>query len=211
MLLKYKKLFIILGVSVILILLFSYKFLFNENRAEVASFTNSKLENQLKKSRESFKRDKEIKSELNNYKILFVGDTMLARSIGEGIKNGENPFVYVQDEFDNHDLVVANLETVISEPGEGKRNTQKLYTFNAPVESLSVLKSSGVEVVSLANNHTMDYGSSGLINMIGLLEVEEIEYFGAGENQDKAFEPRFIQLNGIEIAFIGVNDGSMLY
>ncbi len=156
-------------------------------------------------------RDKQIQSKFNSYKILFVGDTMLARSIGEGIESGQNPFEYIQSEFDKHDLVVANLETVVSEPGIGNRNAQKLYTFNAPVESLSVLKDSGIEVVSLANNHTMDYGTLGLKNMMSLLEEEEIRYFGVGLDQEDAFKPEFVQLNGIEIAFVGINNVELYY
>ncbi|MCA9387078.1 CapA family protein [Candidatus Dojkabacteria bacterium] len=142
----------------------------------------------------------------NEIKIFVSGDTMLAEQVGEYIVNeGINPFQEMLRHYERGDYIVLNLETNISTPGVGvKRN--KNYTFNAPLEALGILKSAGVDAVSLANNHTMDYGESGMTDMLKLLDENEINYFGAGYNLDEAFEPFVADIKGIKVAFIGIND-----
>lgn len=139
-------------------------------------------------------------------KLLFLGDTMVGRSIGDQIVAGEDPLVNVKGEFKNYDYVVANLETNISTPGVGTKAAGKLYTFNAPVPTVNYLKGVGINVANLANNHTMDYGPHGLIDQIELLNETEVETFGAGENTEDAFKPLLLEKDGVRVAIIGVND-----
>ena len=138
-------------------------------------------------------------------KLLFVGDTMLARSIGDRIVTGEDPFVNVEVKFKEYDYVIANLETNIST--NGNQNPNKLYTFNAPVESIDVLKNAGIKIVSLANNHVMDFGPSGLSNQLNLLNSKGIKFFGAGNSSKEAFIPLIVELpNKTKLGLIGVNN-----
>ncbi|MCA9380704.1 CapA family protein [Candidatus Dojkabacteria bacterium] len=138
--------------------------------------------------------------------ILVSGDTMLAEQVGDYIVNeGINPFQEMIRHYKNADYVVLNLETNISTPGVGVQRN-KNYTFNAPLEALNILKSAGVNAVSLANNHTMDYGESGMTDMLKLLDEKEINHFGAGNNLDEAFEPFIEDIKGTKVAFIGIND-----
>jgi len=139
-------------------------------------------------------------------KILVVGDVMLARTIGQLIKNGKDPFINVSNFFKEYDLVVANLETNISRAGIGDPKPGKLYTFNAPIESIKSLKNSGISMVSLANNHTMDYGTNALIDEMQNLNNGSVKYFGAGKNISEAFSAKNIILADTTISFIGVND-----
>lgn len=146
----------------------------------------------------------EVKAPVRSAKILITGDVMLARSIGEKIKQGKNPFMYVKDLFAKYDYVVINLECVIS--NKGSAASGKLYTFEAPIESLDFIKESNIDAVSLANNHTMDYGPEALTDMVIRLKEKGIGYFGAGKNSAEAFTPLYVNLNGNEIAFLGFNN-----
>lgn len=137
-------------------------------------------------------------------KILFAGDVMLARSIGEKIRLGENPLKYVQDKFGEYDLVAINLECVVSD--KGSPQSGKLYTFEAPIESIKILKDAGVDVVSLANNHTMDFGEEAFLDMIKRLDDEGIKYVGGGSTREEAFAPIILDINGNKISILAFND-----
>ncbi len=147
-------------------------------------------------------------------KILFIGDTMLARTIGEGILQGANPFAHVQSTFSNYDLRVANIETTIADPKIAKEVPGKLYTFNAPVAAIPTLKTAGIDVACLANNHTRDFGPEATADMISRLQNAGIKTCGAGLNIDQAFQPLIVavaaktkgeKVQTIKIAIIAVN------
>ena len=144
-------------------------------------------------------------------KLLFTGDVMLARSIGEAIVKGTDPFADVKTVFSNYNLVCVNLETAIASPETGRAQYGKLYTFKAPVETIASLKNGGVGLVNLANNHSMDYGTDALTEGLQLLSAEGIAYVGAGSNSNEAFAPKVIELNGVRIAFIAVNEIETYY
>jgi len=156
----------------------------------------------------SFSQDEYVQVPQDNseFTMLFVGDVMLARSIGSVIESGENPFKNIKSTFDKYDLVVANLETVASQDQYAYQNPSKLYTFNAPVSTLDSLTQNGVDIVSLANNHTMDYGADALLNTISNLKDRGILYFGAGSNVNEAFEPKYVLHNKTKIALLAFND-----
>lgn len=136
-------------------------------------------------------------------KLLFLGDIMLARSIAAQIESGDNPFENLISTFRDYDYIVANLETTVSRVGFP---VLKAYTFNAPIKSVEILKNSGISIVSLANNHVGDYGKNALLDMFSILKDYGIVYFGAGENQDLAFEPKFIVDKRLTFALLGFND-----
>jgi poly-gamma-glutamate capsule biosynthesis protein CapA/YwtB (metallophosphatase superfamily) len=142
--------------------------------------------------------------ENNEIKILFAGDTMLARVIGDEIREGKNPFVYVKDEFLKYDLVIINLECVVSD--KGGPVSGKLYKFEAPVEAIQMMKESGVNVVSVANNHVMDYGDDAFLDMLSRLDQSQISYFGGGENTTNAYSPLVIEVKDTKIGFVGYNN-----
>jgi poly-gamma-glutamate synthesis protein (capsule biosynthesis protein) len=142
--------------------------------------------------------------------IVIGGDTMLGQDIGEGIRGGHNPFQHLRGFLDSFDLTVLNLETALAEDHIGSPQP-KAHTFKAPPEAAAKLKSVGVDMVSLANNHAVDYGPEALLNGIGLLHQQGISVFGAGANFDQAFSPSFAVIGDTTIAFISVNDGEPYY
>jgi len=136
----------------------------------------------------------------------FVGDTMLARRYEEngGIipTQGVNAiFAPTKPIFgDAADISDANLEVVLSNTGT-HHPTKSIYYRGNP-SNISGLVFAGIDVVSLANNHTQDYGLSALQQMQGLLAQNGIKFSGAGANSYEAYLPTFINKRGLNIAFL---------
>ena len=120
--------------------------------------------------------------------LIFVGDVMLDRGVKYMVeKHGDNnfsfPFAKIADEIKNADLAMANLESQISDKGS---NVGSIYSFRAPIEAIQGLIFSGIDIVSLANNHAFDYGSQALKDSLERLIDAGISPIGAG-NEYQAF------------------------
>jgi poly-gamma-glutamate capsule biosynthesis protein CapA/YwtB (metallophosphatase superfamily) len=138
-------------------------------------------------------------------KLTAVGDIMLARGLGEAIRSGEQafPFAAVQHLLTDADLTLGNLESAL---GSGGQAEAKGYTFLAPVEAAGSLALAGFDVLSLANNHAMDYGPSTLMQAIDLLEVNGISSVGAGANDHQAYTPLLLAADDLQLAFLSFVD-----
>ncbi|MFD3165516.1 CapA family protein [Herpetosiphon sp. NSE202] len=137
--------------------------------------------------------------------LAIVGDIMLARSIGERIlSDGPEPvFAGVYADLVNADLTIGNLETAVADTGEP---APKAYRFLAPPESIASLSHAGFDLVSLANNHSLDWGESALSETIGLLNQANIANVGAGMNAEQAYRPVILEKNGLRLAFLAYVD-----
>jgi poly-gamma-glutamate capsule biosynthesis protein CapA/YwtB (metallophosphatase superfamily) len=145
--------------------------------------------------------------------IAFMGDVMLDRSIGAGILNGVSPFKEVDDFLSKFDIRVANIETVIADPAVASKASGKLYTFNAPVESIQSLIDINLDVAVLANNHTKDYGPAATLDMLKRFNSAKLSTVGAGVNNQDAFKPlvRMVapsqnNTEDFNVAFLAFND-----
>ena len=87
----------------------------------------------------------------------------------------------------------------------GEPLADKLYTFRANPERVSILRELGVDIVKLANNHVYDYGKQALLDTFDTLEGAGIAYVGAGRNLAQAMEPVYIELDGKTIAFVAAS------
>ncbi|MCZ7574741.1 MAG: CapA family protein [Ardenticatenaceae bacterium] len=137
--------------------------------------------------------------------LMAVGDVMLARSIGARIQRQgpEVPFAAVAPTLNQADLTVANLECSISDRGQPQ---PKAYTFRAPPAAAESLALAGIDVVSLANNHAMDYGSEALADTLQLLDQRGVAAVGAGANAAAAHAPVVVERHGLKIAFLAFVD-----
>ena len=106
-------------------------------------------------------------------------------------------FANVKPLFDADDLTVVNLEGVLSDSGEGERK-DKTYRFRGPSSFASILTAGGIEMVSVANNHTMDYGERGYLDTLAALDEEGIAYFGGRS-------VRLWEKDGVKLAFLGLS------
>jgi len=106
----------------------------------------------------------------------------------------------IREVLDAADLALVNLECPFTERGE---KLQKNFNFRARPELVKILQNASVDVVTLANNHLMDYGPDGLTDTIQTLDAAGIKWFGAGQHEKNARRPLVIKRNGVKIGFIG--------
>lgn len=134
-------------------------------------------------------------------KISFVGDMMMDWSVKTAMKKKGVifPFQYVAPELKKSHLTVANLETAIT-----TRNSPypKTYNFKSDPTSISGLKNAGIDLVSLANNHAMDYKKEGLSDTMHYLKKANMPFVGAGSNATDANKPYVKIINGKKIKFM---------
>lgn len=145
----------------------------------------------------------------------FVGDIMLARryeSAGGIIPTqGVNAiFTPTKPYFgDASEINVANLEVVLS--NVGTPHPTKSVVYRGSPSNISGLVYAGIDVVSSANNHTLDYGLSALQQMQSLLDTAGIIHSGSGANSYEAYTPSFINRRGLNIAFLRSSDRTGQY
>lgn len=137
--------------------------------------------------------------------LCLGGDVNLANEMATYIQEGNQPFYGIKSVTQDCDLFVVNLETNVADAHIGTKQA-KNYTFKAPPFTLKALTEAGIDAVSLANNHTKDYGVAALVDQFKHLDNVGIAYFGAGSNIDAAFEPLILDMGDLKLAFIGLND-----
>lgn len=133
--------------------------------------------------------------------IAAVGDIMLGRSVASAITPDEpdGPFASVRVRLQSGDLTVGNLESVVSELGTPE---PKAYTFAAPPLATTGLAMAGFDVVSLANNHSLDFGPAALLDTIDMLKAASVGVVGAGRNDREAWASHIVTVNGLRVAFL---------
>lgn len=149
--------------------------------------------------------------ELSETKVLFVGDMMFDRTIRQRIneKGFDHIFSCINSDLSKYDFVVGNLEgpitsnasvSVGSVPGD-INNMQ--FTF--PIKTAEALKENNIKVVSLANNHILNFGREGLAETRKILKQEGVGWFGDPYDQDKkSFTQGKLNIIGFN-QFLGVD------
>ncbi len=110
------------------------------------------------------------------------------------------------------DLTIVNLETAVTERGTA---APKEFNFRAPASAFAALRGAGIDVVTLANNHGMDYGEEGLSDTLAAAEdpATGVPLIGAGRDVTEAYEPFRLSLRGQRISVFGasrVTDGHLV-
>ena len=139
---------------------------------------------------------------LPSFRVEFcaVGDVLLDRGIRTLIKKHgvDYPFSRVSDVISRNDLAFCNLECPICTGGVP---LNKKYCFHADTSFIFGLKNAGFNVISVANNHTMDRGREGFVETVRLLKKHGFYPVGGGENQKEARKPVIVECNGLRFAF----------
>jgi poly-gamma-glutamate synthesis protein (capsule biosynthesis protein) len=137
--------------------------------------------------------------------VLAVGDINLARAMEPAYQgNPEYPFVDVIDYLRSADFALGNFESSIGTTGTPADG--KVFTFQAPPEAAAILAQAGFDLMSLANNHAMDFGADSLMEGIAILENEGVVALGAGANQEAARQPYITEIDGVRLAFLAYVD-----
>lgn len=138
----------------------------------------------------------------NDIRIGVVGDICFDGIVKKSIEEyGKDAMFYgYEEEITKSDMIFANLETTITE--RGSRVQGKKFTFRSSPEMLKVLKKNRIGIVSIANNHIVDYGEEGFCDTLDNLRKYGVLYSGAGKNRkETTIFPVYIK-NGIKIGFI---------
>lgn len=104
------------------------------------------------------------------------------------------------------DLSMVNLETVVADSSAGLVAQPKQFTFVTDPRILTVLKDTGVDVVTSANNHGMDYGQEGLRRMLLVKDRHILPMLGIGHDADEAYQPFTTQVRGRRVVVFGASD-----
>ena len=134
--------------------------------------------------------------------LVFAGDTTLDSTPGDWIRRGKDPIASFGQLFAEADLRLLNLECVVATSGQP---VAKHYTFRAHPLVLQTLKRH-VDGVTLANNHSGDYGREAFVEMLGLLDKHQLAQAGGGLNLAQAHTPWIVQRKGLRIAILSYNE-----
>ncbi len=134
-------------------------------------------------------------------KVVFVGDIMLDDLPGKYIEDGKDPFASFAALLQSADITIGNLECVVGTTGVKE---DKPFTFRAHPRVLPLVKKY-FSAVSLANNHSGDYGPEAFSKMLDLLDEAGIKYFGGGKEIRSAHEPAIFDVKGKRIAILSYN------
>ncbi|MFZ3072162.1 MAG: CapA family protein [Thermodesulfobacteriota bacterium] len=138
--------------------------------------------------------------------LIAVGDIMLSRGVAGRIRRNNDPnypFIKVRDFLKTGDIVFGNLECPIT---DGRKIVSKEMVFRADPSSAGALKQAGFTVLSLANNHSPNFGKKGLVDTFSNLDAKGIKYAGAGIDGAEANSPAYINVNEMSFAFLAYND-----
>jgi len=148
-----------------------------------------------------------VKDNAKEISFTFVGDIMLDRNVENSVhKNGYGDFSFIFENVDflaKSDITFGNLEGPMSDKG---RDLGNLYSFRMnPLITLS-LKGAGFDVLSVANNHSADWGEEAFVDTLNRLKLSGIVSVGGGMDKNDAESLKIIEKNGHRVGFIAFSD-----
>lgn len=141
--------------------------------------------------------------------LALAGDTMLGRGVAEVLTTRGPGSLFapeVAEAAREADLFALNLECCISDRGEPWPAPGKPFFFRAPPVAAEALASLGVDCVTLANNHALDFGPAALLDTFRHLAEAGIACVGAGPDQERAQTAAVIESSGYRLAVLGLTD-----
>ena len=141
-------------------------------------------------------------------RLAFVGDVMLGRLVNAHLRAVPPAFPWgdALPLLLQSDLRFCNLECALSDRGEPWAETPKTFHFRSDTKCVAVLEAAHMDAVSLANNHTLDYGYEALGDTLDTLDAAGIAHAGAGRNLLEAAEPARLERSGARVAFLAFTD-----
>ncbi|MFG2086023.1 MULTISPECIES: CapA family protein [unclassified Spirillospora] len=141
--------------------------------------------------------------------VALAGDTMLGRGVADEIAASGPHGLFsagVREVFAEADLALLNLECCVSARGRRWEAPGKPFHFRAPPDAVGALTDLGVDCVTLANNHALDYGPDALEDTLDHLERAGIRAAGAGSSPEEARESVVLEAEGVNVAVVGITD-----
>jgi poly-gamma-glutamate synthesis protein (capsule biosynthesis protein) len=140
--------------------------------------------------------------------VGMVGDVMLGRGVAQEIprRAPESFWGNTLPLLQSTDLLIAGLECAITTSTTPWTRTPKVFHFRAPPQAIEVLHAAGVRLVSLANNHTLDFEVQGLLDTLDYLDAAGIARTGAGRNLAEARWPAIVAAAGMRVGMVAFTD-----
>ncbi len=140
--------------------------------------------------------------------LAFLGDVMLGRLVNDFLKHAppEYPWGNTLRILGQADARICNLECVISDRGEPWSVEHKAFHFRSDAKNVAVLKAAKIDAVTLANNHTLDFGPKALTDTLDNLDQAGIKRAGAGRHAAEARQPARFTVTGMNIALFAATD-----
>lgn len=135
-------------------------------------------------------------------KLVFSGDTMFDWALRPVVaqKGADFPFQYVKPQIESADYAFVNLETAFTTRSK-QAPGQKFWIKSDPA-TITAIKNTGFDIVSLGNNHSLDYGREGLLDSIVNTEGAGLQYIGVGRNAAEAYAAKEVTIKGKKIKFL---------
>jgi len=131
--------------------------------------------------------------------IAIVGDILLTDAVVGG-RGADYPWAMVAPLLRGADLAIGNLETAVSLRGAPVAGKQ--FTFRSRPGALAGAANAGIDVVTLANNHSRDYGPQALLDTIAHVRAAGMQPVGAGRDADEAIRPVMLDARGLKVAVL---------
>ncbi len=141
--------------------------------------------------------------------LALAGDVMLGRTVASHIATFGRMAVWkdILPTLWSADLVLANLECALTTRTMQWRDGQrKAFYFRADPAAVDALVAAGIDFVSLANNHVLDFEVPGLRETIDVLDRAGIAHAGAGMDLASAERPAFLAGDGLRVAVVACAD-----
>ncbi|MBW6441203.1 CapA family protein, partial [Patescibacteria group bacterium] len=141
------------------------------------------------------KKDKEIK-------MMAVGDIMLSRTVESKMiakKDWKYPFLKTAEMTKEADIVFGNLETSII---AGRRIQDNEMVFRTDPKAVAGLNYAGFNILSIANNHILNFGKAGLESTVKILDENNISHVGAGVGKEEIYKSVEKDVRGTKFVFL---------
>jgi poly-gamma-glutamate synthesis protein (capsule biosynthesis protein) len=132
--------------------------------------------------------------------IAFAGDLHFEGSLEARLADPGSAVGPLGNRLERADLAIVNLEAAVTDRGSPE---PKQYTFQDPPEVFDALKASGVDVVTMANNHGLDYGPPSIPDALRAARAAGMPVIGIGRDAARAYRPWIVTVKGQRIAFFG--------
>ena len=134
--------------------------------------------------------------------LAFAGDVNFAGRTRLLLADPATAFGPITAVLSSADFTAVNLETAVTDGGTPQPKT---YHFRTPTTAFTALRDAGIDLVTMANNHVLDYGQVGLADTLAAARAARFPYVGIGTNAAAAWAPYVITIKGVKIAIIGVS------
>ena len=215
---KVLEILIIILITVILIFLFKNLHNYYKNNHNYVKNQNTNIDNNmnqlndLENSENNMEATNTEEDSSINFTLTAIGDTLCHNTQYWDAYNSETKeydFSYVYEDIKYYtkvaDITVGSLETTFAGEDKGYSNYP---TFNSPDSLATSLKKIGVDIISLAGNHALDYGYSGLCRTIDVLDEADISHLGTYKTEEEQEKLLIKNVKGVKIAFINYTYGT---